>query len=377
MIQRVEFRNFKALRDACVDLEPFTVLVGPNASGKTSVLQGMQLLLNAATQPVKRKDVWEDLCHGLVKSFGASSEISLLGFSETAWIRLARDPKGELPAPPSEPSRSNTIHGEAAGVPVAILAQVGAGEANGEGRFPNAAMLRLDIGRLIAPSYSQHPVPRMRADGDGFSSALAYLAANEPAEFERVIASLRQVIPIVRGVRFRRAEVNIPESEVVKIEDKTATIHRNRQFWGDSIEFDMVGAERVPADQVSEGTLLVLGLLTSLMEPKPPGVLLIDDIDRALHPKAQRDLIDLLRKLMEQRPELQIVATSHSPYLLDHLRPEEVRLTALAEDGSAVVGRLDGHPEFERWKEEMTPGEFWSMVGEDWLLSQRAREQAK
>lgn len=40
MIETVSFKNFKALRDVTVPLERFTVLVGPNASGKTSVLQG-------------------------------------------------------------------------------------------------------------------------------------------------------------------------------------------------------------------------------------------------------------------------------------------------------------------------------------------------
>jgi len=44
MIQTVSFKNFKALRDLTISLERFTVLVGPNASGKTSVLQGLDSL---------------------------------------------------------------------------------------------------------------------------------------------------------------------------------------------------------------------------------------------------------------------------------------------------------------------------------------------
>jgi predicted ATP-dependent endonuclease of OLD family len=46
LIEQVSFRNFMALREVDVDLEPFTVLVGPNASGKTSILSGIQLLTN-------------------------------------------------------------------------------------------------------------------------------------------------------------------------------------------------------------------------------------------------------------------------------------------------------------------------------------------
>src|SRR5262245_4328020 len=44
MIRQVTFKNFKALRDLTVDLERFTVLVGPNSCGKTSVLQGIHYL---------------------------------------------------------------------------------------------------------------------------------------------------------------------------------------------------------------------------------------------------------------------------------------------------------------------------------------------
>ena len=44
MISKVSIRNFKCLRDVHVDLERFTVFVGPNASGKSSILQALDLL---------------------------------------------------------------------------------------------------------------------------------------------------------------------------------------------------------------------------------------------------------------------------------------------------------------------------------------------
>src|SRR5436305_2392711 len=47
MISKVSIRNFKCLRDVQIDLERFTVFVGPNASGKSSILQGMDLLCGA------------------------------------------------------------------------------------------------------------------------------------------------------------------------------------------------------------------------------------------------------------------------------------------------------------------------------------------
>jgi predicted ATPase len=233
-------------------------------------------------------------------------------------------------------------------------------------------LLRLDVARLLAPSYSDQPVPHMEPNGEGLPSVLAYLASNRPEQFARIREALRAVVPIVRDMRFPRAAVIRFESEVIKVDDKTFTHRAEREYWGNSIEFDMEGAPRIPAEMVSEGTLLVLGLLTMIMGPERPRIVLLDDIDRALHPKAQGDLVALLRRLLDQNPDMQIVATSHSPYLLDHLRPEEVRLTTLKDDGSVACGRLDQHPEFEKWKETMTPGEFWSLVGEKWLVEAEA-----
>src|SRR3954453_21710526 len=47
MINKVTIHNFKCLRNIQTDLERFTVFVGPNASGKTSILQGLDLLCEA------------------------------------------------------------------------------------------------------------------------------------------------------------------------------------------------------------------------------------------------------------------------------------------------------------------------------------------
>ena len=40
----------------------------------------------------------------------------------------------------------------------------------------------------------------------------------------------------------------------------------------------------------------------------------------------------------------------------------------IGEDGFSVCGRLEDHPQYEKWKDEMAPGELWSLFGEKWLL---------
>lgn len=137
---------------------------------------------------------------------------------------------------------------------------------------------------------------------------------------------------------------------------------------GYELIFDMQAGEGIPAYAVSEGTLLTLALISVLVGPSPPTLVLIDNLERGLHPKALGDLVAQIRSLQKQNPDLQIVATSHSPYLLDYLEADEILLTSLNEDGYSSVKALSDHPDYDRWKDVMAPGEFWSTVGESWVV---------
>jgi energy-coupling factor transporter ATP-binding protein EcfA2 len=376
MIDRVQFRNFKALRDVSLDLERLTVLVGPNASGKTSILEGLHYLMRAARAGPGPVFDGADRLRRL-SSAGTNGSLELSCSGTGGWVRLGRDLQPDSGPPDAEPRRQDVAvfvdREECYGLAMQSAGNTAEGEPPA---FGPDVFLRLDIKQLLGPSYSETALPQMADDGDGLASVLAYLSGNQPERYQWIFEGLQEVVPIVRELRFPRAEVVRTESEVITIDGKPFTHRGEHTYWGNSIEFDMQGAARIRADMVSEGTLLVLGLLTAIMGPNQPRVVLLDDLDRALHPKAQGDLVALLRRLLERNPEMQIVATSHSPYLLDHLRPEEVRLTTLKDDGSVACARLDEHPEFEKWKETMAPGEFWSMVGEKWVAEAATKEPA-
>src|SRR5207244_128541 len=50
MIESIEFTNFKALRRTALPLAPFTLLLGPNGSGKTTVLQALENIAAVTAQ---------------------------------------------------------------------------------------------------------------------------------------------------------------------------------------------------------------------------------------------------------------------------------------------------------------------------------------
>jgi predicted ATPase len=211
--------------------------------------------------------------------------------------------------------------------------------------LPLSILLRLEASKLIPSDPASADPTVMAPDGSGLHSALANMALNDPDSWQRLQADLRRIIPTIRRLRHT----------------KTAN-HRSP-----ALLFDTVGADSLLASQVSEGTLLVLGLLAALHAPSRPSLVLLDDLDRGLHPKAQTELVALLRGLLDTNQDLQIVATTHSPYLLDCLHPNEVRMTTLLDDGATACASIEKHPKFDKGKDEMAPGAMWSMFGEKWL----------
>jgi len=342
MIETLNLQNFKVLRDVEVKLRPLTVIVGPNGSGKSSILEALSLVMNSAASP---------------------DGVSV--FKEGASRLCSREAQSPCTLACAGTFAERDFSFEVAFSSIAILShdvEWGGGEKTPgwldrlRRAMGGAIALDLDVRELAAPAYPTNTTLSLPPNGEGLSALLSSLALEDPMRFEQLVQQLREVVPGVEGIRFQR----VPVAERV----------------GFQLYFDMKGAPGIPANAISEGTLLTLGLLAVLAVPDPPNLLLLDDFERGLHPVAQADLVKQLRAIQENRPDLQIVATSHSPHLLDSFAAEEVLLTALGDDGYAIIKPLTDHPEYERWKDFMDTGEFWSTVGEGWVTKKQPRSAA-
>ena len=227
--------------------------------------------------------------------------------------------------------------------------------------------LRLNAARLAEPSYSETEHPRLESDGGGLASVLAFMALSDPDGFHEFMDHVRELVPQIKRIRFRKVPVQRRDIESITIGSDSGERRTIRTYQGEVLLFDFTNASDVIAHTVSEGTLMILGLLTALVGPNHPKVLLMDDIEHGLHPLAQVSLLGTIKRVMEKFPELQILATAHSPYLLDQLEPQQIRLMTTGIDGYSVCGRLADHPQFAQWKDEMAPGELWSLFGEKWI----------
>ncbi len=362
MIEAVNFKNFKTLKDVECGLSQLTVLVGPNGSGKSTFLQGMHLLSKVVQTQRDFKPEY---------LFRGSQTLLQLRSSEVddADLVLECETNGD-----AFEFRASTIpqhHGswhDCGENWFCKFTEKTTDEPNeAQSTIASLGYYDLQHSYLARPSIAEDEVPYLQHTGEGLASMIAYLILSAPDSFTQLMAMVRIVVPQLQTIRVQKKKITRIEKETVSIRDKTVTTRVPRTVIGESLVFDFINRKNVTAFNVSEGTMLVIGLLTLLHGPSRPEIILLDDIEKGLHPDAQRELIVLLRQILAKRSDLQIVATSHSPYFLDFLKFDEVRVMALGSDGYSICGRLESHAKFEKWKEELAPGEMWSLFGEKWL----------
>jgi predicted ATPase len=359
MITTVQVQNFKNLRDQKINLEPLTIFVGPNGSGKTSVLDALHLAVRAGTGDPSKVFGYERHCDWL-HTRGATTDLSITCTTPTGQFSVkAIPPGGPAPLPDQLGTRRWTFQVTPPPGPELDTALKAA---------RSLVFFHLSASELARPSYSERLPPRVRFDGYGLASVLAYMALNDPDGFDTLVLHMKNFIPHLKRIRFTKVEVRRTQREFIRVGDDSLERLASRKYQCDAMLFDFNNANNIAAHAVSEGTILLLGLLTILLGPTQPKVLLLDDIEHGLHPLAQKALLDALKQVMESFTDLQLIASAHSPLLLDRLRPDQIRLMTLNEDGYAVCGKLTDHPQFEKWKEEMAPGELWSLFGEKWLV---------
>ena len=132
----------------------------------------------------------------------------------------------------------------------------------------------------------------------------------------------------------------------------------------------MSSGESIPAHAISEGTMLTVGLLAVLYNPRKPNLVLLDDIEQGLHPRAQRELVTVLKQIIHQNLDLQILFSTHSPYVLDELETSQVHILTSTNSGYTIAKRLDEHPDAEWAKQTLTTGEFWDAEGDSWVVEE-------
>lgn len=179
------------------------------------------------------------------------------------------------------------------------------------------------------------PQERLSKTGDNLANVVQYLKEQHPAELDRIFQILRSRVPRLEGVV---AEA-MPDGRLL-LQIKDAPFERP-----------------VLSRFASDGTLKLLAYLMVLQDPAPPQFIGIEEPENFLHPRLLPELAEECRAATARS---QLLVTTHSPFFLDRLRPEEVRALYRDEQGHTQVERAS---EIQGIKDFVTEG---ASMGQLW-----------
>ena len=377
MLEKVKLHNFKSHQDTELNFDDSRLhaLVGQNSSGKTSVLQALHYLSQLANSSFDTIFQHERAPQFITTIGQDNMSVTASGF----W----KDPdRNDWEA--SYDWRQTVDHSWSASLSWKADKQPDSmqGEASSFMYAPepikqslrNAVHLKLVASNLAKAAYSDAITPRVEFDGSGLAPTLDYLRDEAPDKFQSLQEMLKRIVPSVREVGVRRAKVMVTRQRLIEVGGKSISYEESQEIAGQEVVLDMNTGKRIPAHAISEGTMLTLGLLTVLMNTNQPNLVLLDDVEQGLHSTAQRELIDVFKEIIQANPNLQIIFSTHSPYIVDELTHSQVHVLNNTNSGFTLAKRLDEHPDVEWAKQTLTTGEFWDSVGEDWVVAGEINE---
>jgi len=298
MIKCFEAENYYCLKSVALDLQPIHALIGPNDSGKSSLLRAMRAVADVVdprnADPPPR---------GAVLTARASDR----------WFRLT-----------GTDARPTLEHSGLQGQAPDLLSR-------------GAALIKWDAEQLKQPSglVPESIALRFGSDhGSGFPGVLQSIQGRGDESFAQLRDALVEKFPTLRSLGI--AAVN-QSMLALRAQLRDGTV--------------------VPAAQISEGLLYYAAYLT-LQHLRPVSLLLVEEPENGLHPSRIRDVVCVLRTLAEKGT--QVVIATHSPLVINELRPEEVTLvTRASEARGTVLTPMTKTKDFERRSKTYALGELW------------------
>jgi len=364
-IIKLRIENFLSLKKIEVELNKLNVFVGPNTSGKSNFVRALQLLANHVRNGVPSLHGYKsfkDLAYNFDETASIILEvktkinnhnilyiltITVNNYIEQAWIDnkvalrsegkkkvaqiLTRD--GVMKDIGIHTSASSNILGVTlfksifTNLPTDAVSEL----------YDLAHLLRSITVHSFVPerirAYSEITAkPSLGYYGDNIARVLLHLYLENRKVFTDIEDVMRSLIPEIKEI--------IPHIEGTKVEIWLRT--RNL-------------TEPLKPANISDGTLRILAYVTALYSGA--SLVVFEEPENCIHPHLLEAIVDLARKA-----PCQVIMTTHSPYLLDHIKPEEVYVVEKPRT-ETIVKKLSKTKELQAVKKLLEEG---GTLGEAW-----------
>ncbi len=325
-INRLRIQNYGCIKDLELELTPLHALIGPNDSGKSTVLMALRTLTRLAAGVLSGADDSNKLATGIVLNPGMDLAATV---SNETW-RLnstAPDHVNEIIKSKRQSSTVTMNLGQGSKFLKA--------EEQMRRALAGSVLLRLDPDALRAPTKlipEGQPLRFMNAFGLGLPAIYDAIVTRDLHDYMRINARLTELFPTVKSLSLKNPS------------DQTK-----------ALGVQLLDGSVVGADFMSEGMLYFLAY-AALRHLEPTAVILVEEPENGLHPARIREVLDVLREISQTT---QVILATHSPLVINELEPNEV--TVLTRD--PVLGTrgklLRDTPNFAERSKVYALGELW------------------
>ncbi len=368
-LQSVRVRNFKAIVDSrTLTLGPLTVFIGHNGSGKSSLIEALETYQTIVTDGLDTAmQRWLGIEHARHKGVEAKERAGQalnpvafdlsIGASPRKSTRISMAVNNDAAANQMYIAHERATHANgwflekrldrAEGSPEpgrSLLGSGGAGHRAVARHVRAWQFLSLQPERMGLPVSQQRTGGRVRLAKDGSNVADYLLDIQRLDEqhktdvLEGIVRTMAYVLPYARDLQ------------------ASLTSELERKAYLQLTE----GNFKVPGWMLSTGTLRVLALLATLRHPQPPPLVVVEEIENGLDPRSIHLLVEEIRTAV-LTGVTQVVLTTHSPYLLDLLKLDQLVLVARDANGEPRFHRPADDTRLAEWAREFTPGRLYTM----------------
>lgn len=351
MIQKIEIKGYKSIKEQIVDLFPVNILIGGNGIGKSNFISTFTLIRN----------LYEQNLQNFILSKGGANSLLYMGNKETDHISFDiffaerdKDAHNRFIVNLSEAQDTlfikhidtafcsgNTWHTQ--------LHETNKKESSfkydhtGQAFYVNSLLREFEVYHFHdtgdrSPMKGKCNINdniSLKSNGANIAAFLYYLKEKHPKHFMRIEKTVASVSPFFESFNLMPNRLN---ENVIQLEWK--------QKGATDTYFN--------AYQLSDGTLRFICLAALLLQPKLPKTIIIDEPELGLHPVAVNKLAALIKKASK---EAQIIISTQSVGLVDNFEPEDI-IVVDRKDNATVFNRLD--PEtLKHWLDEYSLGEVW------------------
>jgi len=186
---------------------------------------------------------------------------------------------------------------------------------------------------------SAGPQRHLNIHGDNIGNVVQFMEREHKDRFKVILDRIAAKIPGIASI------------DTKETLDKRVLLRFNDGAFGDPFY----------AQQMSDGTLKVFAYLLLLEDPEPPPFICIEEPENGLYHKLLETLAQEFRSHATGKKNApQIFVTTHQPYFVDALAPEEVWILEKGTDGYSTVRRVSELMEVKNLVDEGLPlGGLW------------------